>query len=74
MRSIQWENSTSKLHYIKPHIEEWACAPCWKHYTYRHLMLRNDQQSIHKNVTCGNQILTSKHCSCPPNGMTANKL
>ena len=30
--------------------------------THGHLMSRNDQQPIFRNVTCRNQRLTIKHC------------
>ena len=63
----EWENSNSKLHYTKSHIEEWENAhnSCrqyevkisWLHIehsrvTHGHLMTRNDQQPT--NAACGN--------------------
>ena len=73
----EWENSSSKLHYIKPSIEEWESA----HYSFRQhevklsririghiriahgfLMTRNEQQPTCLNVACRNQTLTNKHC------------
>ena len=73
----KWKNNTSKLHYIKPHIEEWEIThnSCRQHkiklnkvrighnrLTHRHLMTRNDQKPTCTNVTCRNQKLTTKHC------------
>ena len=62
----EWENNTRKLHYIKPHIEEWESAhnSCRQYevklnrlhighttrLTNGHLMLRNDQQQTCRNV------------------------
>ena len=76
-RNSKWENNTSKLYYIKPHIKEWESAPysCRQYevklrsihikhtrLTQGHLMSRNNQQP-----TCGNQSATIKHCLkvCP---------
>ena len=77
----EWENNTSKLYYIKPHIKEWESAHnrC-KQYTVKlsrihivhirlihgHLMSGNNQQAMCGNAGCGNQRL-KKHClqDCP---------
>ena len=66
----EWENIISKLHYIKPHIEEWESAHnSYRHYkvkpsrirightvlTHRNLMSRNNQQP-----TCGNAAVETR--------------
>ena len=73
----EWENNTSKLHYIKPRIEEWESAHnSNRQYevklsrirightrlTHGHLMTRNSQRPTCGSATCGNQNLTIKHC------------
>ena len=76
----QWENSTSKLHYIKSCIEEWESnhnsswqyeVPLsrlyWPHLTHGHLMSRKDQQPTCTISAGGNQTLTITHFlgECP---------
>ena len=73
----EWENSTSKLQYIKPYIEEWESAynSCWQYemklstiqightrLTHEHLMARNKPPPTYRNTVCGNQRLTIKNC------------
>ena len=69
----EWENSTSKLHYIKPCIEDWESAhnscrqykfkPSRIHIaltrlTHGHLMSRNNQQPTFGNAAYTNQTAT----------------
>ena len=73
----EWKNSTSKLYYIKPCIEEWENShnSCRQYkvklsrvrightrLTYRNLVSKNNQKP-----TCGNQRLIIKPClqNCP---------
>ena len=78
-------NNTSKLHYIKPRIEEWESAHNRNRQyevklsrirightrlTHGHLMTRNSQQPTCGSAACGNQSLTIKHC---PNGGTVEQ-
>ena len=73
----KWDNSTSKLYHIKPHIGEWESAHnSSRQYdvklsrlrightrlTHGYLMTRNNQQPKCGNAACGNQTLTIKHC------------
>ena len=82
-RNSEWQrerkkNNISKLHYIKPHIEEWESAYIsYRQYevklightrlTYKHFMSRNNQQPKCRNAVCRDQILTIKLCiqDCP---------
>ena len=72
----KWENSTSKLHYIKPRIEEWESAhnSCRQYeiklsrkriehtrLTNGHLMSRTNKQSTCGRAAYRNQSLTIKH-------------
>ena len=71
----EWENSTSKLHYIKPRIEEWESAHNSNRkyevklsrihightrLTHGHLMTRNSQKPTCGSATCGNQKFNNK--------------
>ena len=72
----EWENNTSKLHYIKPHIKEWENAhnSCRQYkvkssrirightrLSHGH-MSKNNQQPICGNAAYRNQSLTIKNC------------
>ena len=72
-----WENSTSKINYIKPRIKEWKSAhnSCSQYkvtlsrihivptrLTQEHLMSKYNQQPIWGKAACRNQRLTIKHC------------
>ena len=73
----EWKNSTHKLPYIKPRIDEWevlitvvgnmrlnwVCSILETlEKTHGHLMSRNDQQQTCINAACKNLRLTIKHC------------
>ena len=73
----KWNTSESKLHSIKPRIEEWEPShDSYSQYevklsrlrighselTHGHLMTRGAQQQSCSNMECRNQALTIKHC------------
>ena len=69
----EWENSNSKLYYIKPHIEDWESA----HNSCRQYKVKLSRISIKytgltqhptcRNAACGYLRLTIGHCiqDCP---------